>query len=154
MKTLVLLIPIASNQKMNFDPTLWNTLPLPNNEHLIRFLPFSAFQEWLRSVGITHYTTQTYSPEMNGIAENAIKHIVSRASAMLADAGIPVGFWPEAVRCATYFKNRSPHRSLTPSSSRPHGMTPFEAYNGVKPNLSHLRIFGCRCYAHLEKEGT
>ena len=103
-----------------------------------------GFQEWLRTCGIVHYTTQTYSPEMNGIAENAIKHVVCRASAMLSTAGIPVGFWPEAVRCATYLKNRSPHRGI--------GKTPFEAYRGTPPDISHVRIFGCRCYAHLEKD--
>ena len=103
-----------------------------------------AFQEWLRTSGISHYTTQTYSPEMNGLAENAIKQIVTRASAMMADASIPVGFWPEAVRCSAYLKNRSPHKAIN--------MTPFEAYFGTKPNLSHLKIFGCRCYAHIEKE--
>lgn len=103
-----------------------------------------AFQEWLRSSGITHYTTQTYSPEMNGLAENAIKQIVTRASAMMADASIPVGFWPEAVRCSAYLKNRSPNKAIN--------MTPFEAYFDTKPNLSHLKVFGCRCYAHIEKE--
>ena len=102
------------------------------------------FQDWLRNSGIRHFTTQTYSPEMNGIAENAIKQIISRASAMLSTAEIPVGFWPEAVRCATYLKNRSPYKAID--------KTPFEAYYGAPPELSHLRIFGCRCYAHLEKE--
>ena len=102
------------------------------------------FQVWLRARGIKHYTTQTYSPEMNGIAENAIKQIVARGSTMMWAPRMPIGFWPEALRCATYLKNRSPHSAL--------GCTPFEAYFGRKPDLSHLRIFGSRCYAHVPKE--
>ena len=88
---------------------------MPNNRVLALFsynepvLLKNEFQDWLRCTGIRHYTTQTYSPEMNGIAENAIKQIVSRASAMMSTAGIPVGFWPEAVRCSTYI---SPFRSV------------------------------------------
>ena len=106
-------------------------------------LLLNDFQFWLRENGIQHYTTQTYSPEMNGIAEATIKHIITRASAMLWTSQVPLGFWPEAVRCATYLKNRTP---------AVHGKTPFEAFHGIPPNLSHLRIFGCRCYAHVEKE--
>ena len=104
-----------------------------------------AFQQWLRDHGIQHYTTQTYSPEMNGIGENANKQIIQRASCMMWAPRIPIGFWPEAVRCSTYLKNRSPHKAL---GSR----TPYELWFGEVPNLSHLRIFGCRCYAHIEKK--
>jgi hypothetical protein len=28
-------------------------------------------------------------------------------------------------------------------------MTPKEAYSGVKPDVSHLRIFGCLVYCHV-----
>ena len=81
---------------------------------------------------------------MNGIAENIIKQIISRASAMLSTSKIPVGFWPEAVWCVTYLKNTSSHKVID--------NTAFEAYHGAPPELSHLRIFGCCCYAHLEKD--
>lgn len=30
--------------------------------------------------------------------------------------------------------------------------TPEEAFNGVKPDISHLRIFGCPIYIHVPKE--
>ena len=105
-------------------------------------LLLSEFQVWLRQQGIRHFTTQTYSPEMNGIAEGTIKHLVTRASAMLWTSQIPLGFWPEAIRCSTYLKNRS---------SICNGKTPYEAYHGTPLHLGHLRIFGCRCYAHIEK---
>jgi len=31
-------------------------------------------------------------------------------------------------------------------------MTPFEACTGEKPNIKHLRIFGCSAYAHVPKD--
>ena len=31
-------------------------------------------------------------------------------------------------------------------------MTPFEAWNGEKPNVDHLRTFGCASYAHLAQD--
>ena len=78
------------------------------------------------------------------VAENAIKHVVTRASTMLATAGIHVGFWPKAVRCALFLKNHSPHCSIS--------KTPYEAYHNKVPKLSHIRIFSSLCYAHLEKD--
>ena len=30
-------------------------------------------------------------------------------------------------------------------------MTPFEAWMGEKPNVEHLRTFGCVVYAHVAK---
>ena len=47
-------------------------------------------------------------------------------------------FWSFALIQATYIKNRLPHTAL--------GITPYEAFTGVKPNLSHLRIFGSIVY--------
>jgi len=102
------------------------------------------FQGCLVGRGIQHYTTQAYSSEMNGEAENAIKQIVQHASAMIYQAKIPEGFWPQVVRMATYLKNRSPHRAL--------GMTPYEAWFDEKPSLEHLCIFDCRYYGHIEKK--
>jgi hypothetical protein len=46
---------------------------------------------------------------------------------------------------AVYLRNRSPCKAVA-------GKTPFEAWNGFKPDVSHLRIFGCRVYAHIEKD--
>ena len=31
-------------------------------------------------------------------------------------------------------------------------MTPFEAWTGVKPDVKHLRSFGCIVYAHIPKD--
>jgi len=104
----------------------------------------AEFQAYLVHKGIQHFTTQAYSSEMNGPAENAIKHLVQRASAMMHIAKIPEGFWPEAVRVSTYWKNRSPHTAIT--------MTPYKAWFDQQPDLGHLRIFGCCWYAHVEKK--
>lgn len=30
-------------------------------------------------------------------------------------------------------------------------LTPFEAYSGKKPSMSHLRVFGSICYVHVPK---
>ena len=41
---------------------------------------------------------------------------------------------------AVYIINRSPTKALD-------GMTPYEAWHGRKPAVSHLRVFGCLAFA-------
>ena len=46
---------------------------------------------------------------------------------------------------ACYLVNRSPSSALEDK-------TPHEVWNGKKPSLSHLRLFGCDAYVHVPKE--
>ncbi|KAF8154410.1 hypothetical protein B0H34DRAFT_631241, partial [Crassisporium funariophilum] len=39
-----------------------------------------------------------------------------------------------------------------PTSVLPTGITPFEAFKKVKPDLSVARIFGCFCYVSVPRE--
>ena len=59
---------------------------------------------------------------------------------------IPNVFWGEAVRHATYLINRMATRTLE-------DMTPYEALREKKPNLDHLRVFGCVCHAKTNSAG-
>jgi hypothetical protein len=47
------------------------------------------------------------------------------------------GFWAEAVNTVVYLKNTSPTKKLE-------FQIPFEVFNGYKPEVKHLRIFGCK----------
>jgi hypothetical protein len=57
------------------------------------------------------------------------------ARALLKQRGMSAVFWGEAVVTAVYIFNRSPTKALN-------GMTPYEAWHGHKPTVSHLRVFG------------
>ena len=61
---------------------------------------------------------------------------------MLYARDIPLYLWAEAVNCATYILNRT-------SNSQTQNQTPFEIWNRVKPQLSHVRIFGSEGYVHI-----
>ncbi|CAL9006618.1 unnamed protein product, partial [Prunus brigantina] len=61
---------------------------------------------------------------------------------MLKLKNLPKYFWAEAVACVVYILNRSPSRSVN-------GRTPYEVWSGRKPNIQHLRVFGCIAYSHV-----
>jgi hypothetical protein len=67
--------------------------------------------------------------------------VTEMARAMIIDANLSNFFWPLAVECANHVKNRLTHASLPPNT------TPYEAFNGSKPDISYFRLFGSKCFA-------
>ena len=100
-------------------------------------------EDYYKSEGIEHFTTQPYSSEMNGDAEVFMRIIVYTAFSMLITANLRLDFWGQAVLCANYLLNRTPTKGLKLA------MTLYEALLKTKPYLGHLRIWGCRVYAHI-----
>ena len=94
------------------------------------------FKAFLKEHGIQHQTTIADNAAQNGRAERVNRTILDRIRCMLIDSGLSKGFWAEAAATAAYLINRYPKKSL-------HGKTSEEVWSGVKPDLSHLRIFGC-----------
>ena len=101
------------------------------------------FKAYLRSKGIRHELTVAHSPEQNGVAERMNRTLVESARAMIAHAGLPNRYWAEAVATAAYVRNRTPTTAIKQNT------TPYERWYGRKPNLSHLKVFGCVAYAHI-----
>lgn len=103
------------------------------------------FENYLSSQGITHQTSTPYTPQHNGLAERMNRTLVERARCMLFHANLGKKYWAEAIATASYITNRCPTKTLK-------GKTPFEMWNGYKPNLSHIRIFGTEAMVHIPKE--
>ena len=104
----------------------------------------AEFEAYLKSKGIRHQLTVPYSPEQNGVAERMNRTLIESARSMIAHAGLPNSYWAEAVAAAAYVRNR------TPSNAIEEHMTPYERWYGRKPNVSHLRVFGCTAYAYVQ----
>ena len=103
------------------------------------------FNSILIQHGISRQLTPPHTPEHNGVAERANRTIVECARSMLHGANLDYSYWGEAVVTAVYLRNRSPSRSVQ-------NVTPFEAWTNEKPSISHLKTFGCKCYAHIPKQ--
>jgi hypothetical protein len=64
---------------------------------------------------------------------------------MLHSKSLPQRLWAEALNYETYIQNRSPHRSVKDK-------TPYEAWSGLKPEVTHFRIFGSHAWAQIPSE--
>ena len=79
--------------------------------------------------------TCPYTPEQNGVAERALATMTTDVIAMLTAAKLPTELWEDAARHSVRVRNRLP-RSGTST-------TRFEEWYGARPDVSHLRTFGC-----------
>lgn len=97
-------------------------------------------KDFLENKGITLETSSPNTPEQNGHAERSGGVLLTKARALRIGAVIPESIWPEIIKTAGHIHNRTPMRKHS-------WKTPFEKVTGKKPNMSHLRVFGCRAYA-------
>ena len=64
---------------------------------------------------------------------------------MLGDADLPIEFWPEAAQSDVYVRNRIGN---SPEVNR-QLVSPYEAFNKVRPRIDYLRVWGCKYYSFL-----
>ena len=99
--------------------------------------------------GIRHRKTTRKRPEQNGVAERANRTMVEGTCAVLAESGLPHSFWGEALLSFVDVWNRLPSNSTRGRSLK---ATPYELWHGSKPDFSHLRVWGCRAYARVQRD--
>ena len=100
----------------------------------------------LRDRGIALQTTAPYAHQQNGRIERYIRTLVDGMQTLLADSGLPPSFWGDALSTTRYLRNR------LPSSVLPSNITPYEGFHRSKPDLSHLRVWGCQCFVTIAPE--
>jgi transposase InsO family protein len=101
----------------------------------------AVFREMCEHTGIKRQLTAPYSPQQNGVAERRNRTVTEMSRSLLKSMNVPGRLWGEAVRHSVHLLNRLPTKAM---GSR----TPFEAWSGRKPQLGHLRVFGCT--AHVQ----
>ncbi|MCO5583616.1 hypothetical protein L7F22_037529 [Adiantum nelumboides] len=103
------------------------------------------FEELCWNQGIRRQYKCAYTLHQNGVAERKNQVIVEHAQSMLNEGNLPKHYWAEAINTSVHLMNMSPTKALT-------RLTPEEAYSGIKPNVSTLKVFGCAAYMHILDE--
>jgi hypothetical protein len=91
-----------------------------------------------------HHTVP-YTPQQNGVAEWKNISLKEMAYCMLHAKSLPQRLWAEALNCATYIQNIYPHRSVKDK-------TPYEAWSGLKSEVTQFFIFSSRAWARIPAE--
>jgi hypothetical protein len=72
--------------------------------------------------------------------------LMNAIRSMLHDSHLSKPYWGEAILTVNYLQNRLPTLALAQH------LTPFELWYGFKPNITHLRVFGCKAFAYIDKD--
>ena len=64
------------------------------------------------------------------------QNVMDMVRSMTSVSNLPPNMWSEALKTAVYILNRVPSKSVP--------KTPFELWNGWKPSLNHVHIWGCQ----------
>ena len=105
----------------------------------------NELKDFLIERGIVHETTTPYAHQQNGRAERLNRTLLEKSQAIRLHACVPESFWDYATITTVHVYNRTPMRRIE-------WKTPFEMFEGRKPNMNHLRIFGCGAYVYIPEE--
>jgi len=67
-------------------------------------------------------------------------------TAMLAESGLPLSFWGEALASFVHVSNCLPTASILKQT------TPYELWHGRKPDVAPFHVWGCHAYVHVQKD--
>jgi len=90
-------------------------------------------------LGIFHNFFAPRTSQQNAVVERKNKYLEELARAILNDSSLPKCFWADVVSTVCYVMN---HVLIRPILKK----TSYELLNGRKPNIGHLKVFGCKCY--------
>jgi hypothetical protein len=93
-----------------------------------------AFRDIVAKHGYVVESTGPDASSQNGRGERPHRTLANMVRCMLYGASLGIEFWADALVYATYLYNRTYHASI--------GKTPFKAWTGTMPDLSHIRTFG------------
>ena len=105
----------------------------------------NEFIGFLDSCGIVKQYTTRNRPQQNGVAERANRTLAERITAMLEESGLSKRYWGECLAALVHVLNCCPTSIVTDS-------TPYEIWHKKKPDVGHLRVWGCVAYVHVQKD--
>ena len=107
---------------------------------------YNRAERVLEARGVKVTRTPIHTPQWNAIAERKNRTITESARALLLRASLgPDEFWSYAVETAVFLHNRT-------NIVNPQGKTAHELFTGQKPDVSLLRVFGCKAIVHSADE--
>jgi hypothetical protein len=99
------------------------------------------FTNYCEKNGLIHQRPAPYTPQQNGLAERKNRTLVNILNVMILSVRLPFNLWGEALLTACHVHNRVLSKKIHSS--------PYELWNGRKPNLNYFKVWGCITYLRI-----
>ncbi|KAK8698021.1 hypothetical protein V6N13_114153 [Hibiscus sabdariffa] len=96
------------------------------------------FDELLKECGIVSQLTPPGTPQWNGVSKRRNRTLLDMVRSMMSHTDLPNTFWGYALETTAFTLNRVPSKSVQ--------KTPHEMWTGRRPNMSFMKIWGCKAY--------
>ncbi|KAK8621694.1 hypothetical protein V6N13_081127 [Hibiscus sabdariffa] len=96
------------------------------------------FDELLKECEIVSQLTPPGTPKWNGVSERRNRTLLDMVRSMMSHSDLPISFWGHALETTAFTLNRVPSKSVQ--------KTPHEMWTGKRPNMSFMKIWGCKAY--------
>jgi hypothetical protein len=101
-----------------------------------------AWKEYCQRHGITHEFTAPYSSAQNGLAKCAVRTTIDDVHTLLNNSNLSHSYCAEAAAYSIDTHN------VIPSRQHP-GQIPTKSFTGKRQNITHLHVFGAKCWAKV-----
>ena len=98
----------------------------------------TEFQDFLAELGIIHFKTPPYTPQLNGVSERRNRTLLDMVRSMMSRTNLPKSFWGYALESASHIINNVPSKAID--------AIPYEVWSGRRSNLKYMRAWGCTAY--------
>ncbi|KAK8600824.1 hypothetical protein V6N12_050672 [Hibiscus sabdariffa] len=92
--------------------------------------------EWFKE--FKNELTPPGTPQWNGVSERRNRTMLDMVRSMMSHTDLPTSFWGYALETAAFTLNHVPSKSVQ--------KTPHEMWTGRRPNMSFMKIWGCKAY--------
>ncbi|KAL4382929.1 hypothetical protein GQ457_15G018860 [Hibiscus cannabinus] len=91
-----------------------------------------------RSINFCIYLTPPNTLRWNGVSERRNRTLLDMVRSMMSHNDLPNAFWGYALETIAFTLNRVPSKSVQ--------KTPHEMWTGKCPNMSFMKVWGCKAY--------
>ncbi|CAH9140084.1 unnamed protein product [Cuscuta epithymum] len=94
--------------------------------------------------GTFHQLSAARTPQRNGVAKRRNRTLKEAARTMIAESGLPMRYWAEAINTACYTQNRSMiHKN--------HQKTPYELWKGNPTSATFTYLDANATFSTMER---